>query len=71
MAVFEARDLGKMFAGPHPYVALQHVNLQIDEGEFLCILGEPLRFDELLFTNALSSIDPKLVSTSSISCGRK
>src|SRR5215212_2062020 len=37
--VFKINGLRKVFGDEQPYVALNNVNLQVRNGEFLCLLG--------------------------------
>lgn len=39
MARFEVRDVGKTYDGRIPVETLQHIDLSIQDGEFVCLLG--------------------------------
>ncbi|MFQ6793002.1 MAG: ABC transporter ATP-binding protein [Thomasclavelia sp.] len=56
--VIEVQDLQKIYGeyGPSPKVALKNISLQINKGDFICVMG-PSGSGKTTFVNILSTID--------------
>ena len=57
MAIVEFRDVSRVYRnGDHEQRALDHVNLSLEEGKFIVVLGLPTWLVSILLTFGLSLI---------------
>lgn len=56
MSILETKHLGKVYEGKVPYTALHDINFQVEEGEFVAIMG-PSGSGKSTLLNVISTID--------------
>ncbi|WP_041488592.1 ATP-binding cassette domain-containing protein, partial [Bacillus pseudomycoides] len=54
--VLHIKNVSKVYEGKVPYTALKNINLHVDKGEFVAIMG-PSGSGKSTFLNVISTID--------------